>query len=85
MQTVQTTYREQQTSLGPIVVMSHVACWDEYPDLLATGVPCFIEEELEVLRGLTPEQRRAAYARRVRAQDSEWLERQQQPQRTVWG
>ena len=84
MQTVETTFREMKTSLGPIVVMSHTATWDEYPDLLNSGVPCFVEEELEVLKAMPAEQRRAAYARRVKAQDEEWQMRQIKD-RTVWG
>lgn len=82
---VGTTFREQQTSYGPIVVMSAVAAWDEYPDLLACGMPCFTEEEIPALRGLTEPQRLLAMARRVKAQDDEWALRQQQPKRTVWG
>jgi len=82
---VNTTWQVVETSLGKMVVMSAIKCWDDEPQLLVSGIPCFIKEEVEGLKALPQEARAAAFAKRVKVQDEEWLLRQQNPKRTVWG
>jgi hypothetical protein len=85
MEDVKTPFRLINTSCGEAFVVHSMAAVDEHPDLLASTLAIWLEDELPALKALTPAERVLAFAKRRSALDGERSLRAGNPQRTAYG
>jgi hypothetical protein len=78
-------YRRQRTGLGECVVVDDLEVVDTYPEVLASLLPVFLDEELTVLKKMPAEDRTKAWARRERAMNDEREWRKLDSSRDVYG
>ena len=78
-------YTLRETSLGPCWEVASLAVVDTNPDLLLSGYPIWLSDEMPGLRAASPEERSAAWTRRVNALAGERAWRAEDPKRTAHG
>ena len=79
------THRKVKTSLGSAFVLRNIELVDTIPQLLASGLALWIEEEWPFVVAKPPPERERAWARRLKDLAHEALLRAQNPGRTVYG
>lgn len=70
---------------GEFLIAKDLRCVDEYPEILASRLPLWLEAELPRLRSLSKPQMRAEWTRRSRAMLEELRSRENAPERTIHG
>ena len=85
MEEVKTPFRLINTSCGEAFVVHSMAAVDEHPDLLASTLAIWLEDEIPHIKALPPAERVLAFAKRRSALDGERALRREQPARTAYG
>lgn len=76
--------RTIKTSLGNALVIKRLQQVDERPDILAAGLPVFLEAELAGLQDAAPADRTRLWKENERQMGHERAERAKNPARTIW-
>lgn len=74
---------QRKCSLGIAWVVPYLAVLDQRPDLLASGLPFWTDEEWQALAAMPPAERQVAWNRRATATIKERQDRAADPKRRV--
>jgi hypothetical protein len=78
-------YRRQTTGMGECVVVETMEVVDTYPEILASLLPVFLDDEMPILKNMTPAERAVAWIKREQAMDAERKFRATDSSRDVYG